>query len=356
MEAVKFNPNSGLLEAIRYFSDPIVCLETVSTAKWPKGPECPRCQSKRLSFLKTRLMWTCLDCRKQFSVKVGTIFEDSAIGLDKWLVAMWLVANCKNGVSSYEVARDLKVTQRTAWFMLHRIRYAMHHGTINKMTGTVEADETFIGGKARNMHFGKRAEKIRGRGPMGKAIVFGLLDRETGKVHTSVVGGRRKQHLHREIRQHVQAGSELHTDALKSYEGLAGFTHKVVDHAETYVDGNVHTNRLENFWSLLKRAIKGTYVSVEPFHLFRYLDEQSFRYNERELTDAQRFVKVLRGVAGKRLTYARVRGVTMNQEPQRDKVEAEEKQRKPKRPPGYRKFQKLLKQVVNAPPMRKQNS
>lgn len=297
------------MEAIRTFSDPKTCLYVVAGAKWgSRGPVCPQCDSKRLSFLKTRLMWKCLDCRKQFSVKVGTIFEDSPIGLDKWLCAMWLVANCKNGVSSYEIARDLKVTQTTAWFMLHRIRYAMHTGSINKMTGTVEADETFIGGKARNMHFGKRAEKIRGRGPMGKAIVFGLLDRETGKVRASVVGTRRKHHLHNEIRKNVAPGAELNTDALPSYNGLDEYTHKVVDHAEAYVDGTVHTNRLENFWSLLKRSIKGTYVSVEPFHLFRYLDEQSFRYNERKLTDAERFQKVLGCVSGKRLTYATVKG------------------------------------------------
>jgi transposase-like protein len=290
METVKFNENSGLMEAIRYFSDPMVCLEAVSKAKWPNGPECPRCQSKRLSFLKTRLMWTCLECRKQFSCKVGTIFEDSAIGLDKWLTAMWMLGNCKNGVSSYEVARALNVTQKTAWFMLQRIRFAQHHGTIDKVSGHVEADETFIGGKARNMHAGKRARVIRGRtGPEGKAVVFGLLDRETGKVRTSVVRTRRKGELQRCIRESVAPGSEVYTDALKSYDGLDEYAHKVIDHAEAYVDGNVHTNRLENFWFLLKRAIKGTYVSVEPFHLFRYLDEQSFRYNERHATDAQRF-------------------------------------------------------------------
>jgi transposase-like protein len=181
METVKLTENSGLMEAIRYFSDPMVCLEAVSKAKWPKGPECPRCESKRLSFVRTRLTWTCLDCRKQFSVKVGTIFEDSPIGLDKWLCAMWMLANCKNGVSSYEIARALQITQKTAWFMLHRIRYAQHHGSINKMTGTIEADETFIGGKARNMHAHKRAENIHGRGPEGKAIVFGLLDREPAR-------------------------------------------------------------------------------------------------------------------------------------------------------------------------------
>jgi len=304
MESVNLNSKSGLMEAIQFFSDPMVCLETVGKAKWPNGPECPKCGAKKLSFLKTRLMWTCLECRKQFSVKVGTIFEDSAVPLNKWLTAMWMVGNCKNGISSYEVGRDLQVTQRTAWFMLQRIRYAMHHGTINKMTGTVEADETFIGGKARFMHKAERARKIKGTGGMGKAIVFGLLDRETGTVHASVVGTRRKHHLHREIRENVAPGSELMTDALKSYDGLdSEYAHKVIDHAEAYVDGNVHTNRLENFWSLLKRSIKGTYVSVEPFHLFRYLDEQSFRFNERKATDQERFQQVLGAIAGKRLTW-----------------------------------------------------
>jgi len=294
---------TNLMAAIRYFSDPMVCINTVADVKWPNGPACLRCESKRLSFLQTRLMWKCLDCKKQFSVKVGTIFEDSPISLDKWLVAMWMLANCKNGISSYEIARDLKVTQKTAWFMLHRIRYAQHHGSIDKKTGTVEADETFIGGKARFMHKSKREEKIRGRGPEGKAIVFGLLERETGEVRTSVVDTRRKSHIHSEIRENVAPGSKLNTDALKSYEGLHEHIHKVIDHAEAYVDGTVHTNRLENFWSLLKRTIKGTYVSVEPFHLFRYLDEQSFRYNERNITDAERFALVPQSVVGKRLTW-----------------------------------------------------
>jgi transposase-like protein len=303
MENDKLSAHSGLMEAISHYSNPLTCIEEVASVKWPNGkPVCPRCESKRNSFLKTRLMWKCLDCKKQFSVKVGTIFEDSAVPLDKWLCAMWMLANCKNGVSSYEIAKALEVTQKTAWFMLHRIRYAQHTGNINKMTGTVEADETFLGGKARFMHADKRAEKIHGRGPTGKAIVFGLLERDTGKVRTSVVGTRRKHHLHTTTRENVEPKTALYTDALKSYDGLDEYTHKVVDHAETYVDGVVHTNRLENFWSLLKRSIKGTYVSLEPFHLFRYLDEQSFRYNERKATDQERFQKVLGSVAGKRLT------------------------------------------------------
>jgi transposase-like protein len=237
METVNSNLPSGLMNAARYYSDPLVCVKEVASVKWPKGePVCPRCGNKRHSFLKTRLMWKCLECRKQYSVKVGTIFEDSPVGLDKWLCAMWMLANCKNGVSSYEIARALGVTQKTAWFMLHRIRYAMHHGTINKMTGTIEADETFIGGKARFMHADKRAEKIHGRGPEGKTIVFGLLDRETGKVRTTVVSSRKKKHLQAEIRSNVTAGASLYTDALKSYNGLdSEYAHKVIDHAEAYV-------------------------------------------------------------------------------------------------------------------------
>jgi len=300
---------SGLQDAIEHFSDPQVCFEVAKEAKWgKKGPSCPACESKRLSFITTRYLWTCLDCRKQFSVKVGTIFEDSPIPLKKWFCAMWLIANCKNGISSYEVARALKVTQQTAWFMDHRIRYAMHHGTINKMSGTVEADETHIGGKARFMHKDRR-DKMRGRSNFGKAVVFGLLERKTGRVHTRVVPDRSAETLQGEVRLRVRKHANLVTDEHQSYEGLGSeYTHNVINHAESYVEGNVHTNRMENLWSLLKRSIKGTYVSVEPFHLFRYLDEQSFRYNERHLSDHERFEKVLGAISGKRLTYARVKG------------------------------------------------
>ena len=295
---------STLIEAIRYFSDPMVCLNTVAAVKWPHGPICPRCESKRLSFLTSRRMWKCLDCKKQFSVKVGTIFEDSPIGLDKWLAAMWMLANCKNGVSSYEIARAIRVTQKTAWFMLQRLRHAMHTGSIDKMTGEIEADETFIGGKARNMHTDKREQMIHGRGPEGKVAVFGLLERHTGKVRTSVVEARKKRGLQAKVRENVEPGAALYTDALKSYDGLdSEYADQAIDHAEAYVDGKVHTNRLENFWSLLKRAIKGTYVSVEAFHLFRYLDEESVRFNERKKNDGERFQEVLGSATGKRLTW-----------------------------------------------------
>ena len=236
-------------------------------------------------FLKSRRIWKCraTDCRKQFSVKVGTVLNESPIPIEKWLTAMWLVANCRNGVSSCEIARDLGLTQKTAWFMLHRIREAMQDKTATKLAGEVEVDESFIGGKSRNMHAKRRAEVITGTGGANKAIALGMVERG-GNVRTFAVPNRRKHELHGKIRQHVKAGSALFSEALKSYDGLAGeYQHAVVDHAVEYVRGNVHTNTMENFWSLVKRQLHGTYISVEPFHLFRYLDEQSFRYNGRKL-------------------------------------------------------------------------
>lgn len=317
METRNFNAKSGLMDAIRYFSDPMVCLETVRDAKWPDGPICPRCNEKKVSFIKTRMLWTCLSCRKQFSVKVGTIFEDSAVPLDKWMVAMWMLANCKNGISSYEVARAIKVTQRTAWFMLQRIRKAMQNGSLMKLGtdgGEVEVDETFIGGKARNMHKSKKtrvrmatdSKSLQGGG--GKTVVVGMLER--GKqVRAQVIPNRSAVHMQSAILANVQPGAEIMSDEFASGWRMDNvYDHKVVNHLEKYVDGKVHTNGMENFWSLLKRGLHGTYVSVEPFHLFRYVDEQAFRYNERKATDAERFATVLCSIGGKRLTYAQVRG------------------------------------------------
>jgi transposase-like protein len=298
-----------LLEAIRHFSALDACRDYFAAIRWPKGPVCPRCDSKSTALIPSRGLWRCKACKKQFSVKIGTIFEDSAIGLEKWLPALWLIVNCKNGISSHELARDLEVTQQTAWFMLHRIRVAMRTGSFSKpLGGEVEADETFIGAKARNMHVGKRRQKITGTGASGKVAVMGLLQRH-GEVRLKVVGNTRRKTLHGEIKEHVEPGSALFTDALKSYEGLdEGYVHQVIDHAEAYAKGNVHTNGLENFWSLLKRGLNGTYISVEPFHLFRYLDEQAFRFNHRTETDAERFNGALRNMVGRRLTYKEVTG------------------------------------------------
>ena len=309
------NAPKTLLEAIRYFSDLDVATEHVAKTRWPDGPVCPACGTldPKHYYLKTRRVWKCRACKKQFSVKVGTVFEDSPIGLDKWLPAMWMLANSKNGVSSHEMARSLGVTQKTAWFMLHRLRLAMQAGTIEKLSGQVEADETFIGGKARNMHKRKREQKIQGRGMSGKVAVMGLLERH-GEIRTKVVPDTKSRTLQVEVRENVEPGSEVHTDALKSYRGLdPEYVHNVVDHAERYVNGHVHTNGLENFWSLLKRGIRGTYVSVEPYHLFRYLDEEGFRFKEGEGKGADRFGKALGSVAGRRLTYSDLTGDGTNQ-------------------------------------------
>ena len=296
-----------LLEAVNYFTDQDNCLSYLAARRWPNGVVvCPRCGSTDVGFIASRRVWQCKTRHSlaQFSIKVGTIFEDSPLGLDKWLPALWMIGNDKNGISSWELHRALGVTQKTAWFMLHRIRLAMQDDlTGGKLGGEVEVDETFIGGKARNMHKDKRAEKIVGRGPGNKAIVAAVLERG-GKVRAKVIGTRRKGDLQKLVRENVEVGSSVYSDALKSYEGLGNdFTHQVIDHAQAYVDGQVHTNGMENFWSLLKRGINGTYVSVEPFHLFRYVDSEAFRFNTRKLTDGERFKEVAKGISGKRLTY-----------------------------------------------------
>lgn len=298
-----------LQEAIIYFSNPINCREYLVARRWPKGITCPRCGSQDVLFLEKYNRWHCRAKHDapQFTLKTGTIMEDSPIGLDKWLTAMWQIVNCKNGVSSYEVHRSIGITQKSAWFLDHRIRLALTMGSFNKLSGQIEADETFIGGKARNMHVSKRERRISGTGGKDKTAVMGILERG-GKIVTKVVPSTKKKALQSEIREHVLAGSAIFTDALKSYEGLDEFQHEVIDHAVAYVNGEVHTNGLENFWSLLKRGLKGTYVSVEPFHLFRYLDEQGFRYNNRKMTDADRLDIAARHIVGKRLTYEHLTG------------------------------------------------
>lgn len=300
-----------LIEAITYFGDLDNCIDYLANRRWPKGVKCPSCGRADVSYIPSRRLWQCKTRhpKAQFSVKTGTLIEDSPLGLDKWMPVMWMVANCKNGVSSWEIHRSLGVTQKTAWFMLHRIRLGMQDSFYgSKLGGEVEVDETFIGGKARNMHLSERQRRITGTGGKGKTAVIGLLERG-GKVRASVVPSRRKSVLQEQVRTHVAAGAALYSDALPSYSGLDEYAHQVVDHAMQYVDGRVHTNGLENFWSLLKRGISGTYVSVEPFHLFRYLDEQTFRFNNRAtsnnpMNDADRFSLLCSQIVGKRLTYA----------------------------------------------------
>jgi transposase-like protein len=302
-----------LQDAILYFADYDRCREFLIELRWPDGKvRCPQCGSEHVTYLANARVWTCYENhpRKKFSLKTGTVFEDSPLGLDKWLTALWLIVNCKNGISSCEVARDLGITQKSAWFMAHHLRLALHHGSFDHFSGEVEVDETFIGGKARNMHIAQRKRRITGTGVKDKIAVLGMLERG-GKVRTMVVEDRKKHTLQGEVHKHVLAGSALYTDELLSYDGLAGrYAHQVIDHAVKYVDGQVHTNGMENYWSLLKRGLAGTYVSVEPYHLFRYLDEQAYRFNIRkDMGDFDRFKFAASQIVGKRLTWKQVIGM-----------------------------------------------
>lgn len=330
MSDMKPEPKS-LQEAIVYFSNPDNCIDYLAIRRWPNGVVCPVCGSTKVSaFNPTRRTWKCGSHhpKREFSVKVGTIFEDSPISLDKWLTATWMLTNCKNGVSSYEIARDIKVTQKSAWFMLHRIRLAMQDDFFGSKLGSddggeVEVDETFIGGKARNMHKSRKLRIMQKRNEIpdykyaggpgnlpGKVAVMGVLDREQRKVRATVVPNVKRETLQNAILAQVTHGSRVYTDQAVAYNLLTNhYAHEVVNHLEGYVNGRVHTNGLENFWSLLKRGLKGTYVAVEPFHLFRYVDEQVFRFNNRKnLDDAGRFDMVVSQIVGKRITFAQLTG------------------------------------------------
>jgi transposase-like protein len=319
-----------LQQAIVYFGDPDRAFEYAKWLRWPDDKvNCPRCESEKVSFVNattkkggTRKLWFCNGCKKQFTLKVGTIFEDSPITLDKWMTAFWMICNCKNGISSYELHRSLGISQKSAWFMLHRIREAMKAGSFVKMggsnSGPIEVDETFVGGKIRNMHRSTVREKFKGVAYGGwsqKAIVMGMRDRETRQIRAKVVPNTNRETLQNEILNNVSKGSTVYTDQAQSYYKLGEqqFIHDTVNHLQEYVRGQVHTNGIENFWSLLKRGLKGTYVAVEPFHLDRYVAEQVFRFNNRAtkdnpLTDEDRFALAMMQAVGRRITYAQLMG------------------------------------------------
>lgn len=322
MDFPKLPTPETLQQAIELFADESRAHAYLVQMRWPEGRVvCQVCGKPDPLWLATQRRFKCRTKhpRQQFSAKVGTIFEDSPLPLKHWMLAVWMLSNCKNGVSSYEVARATGVTQKTAWFMLHRVRLAMqgeHGGTMGHDGAEVEIDETYIGGKARNMHPRKkrRLGARRGGAFAGKTVVMGLLERKTenkaSRVRTMTVPNVRKHQLVGRVEQHVVDGAKVYTDALMSYRNLGMYyEHKVIDHAEKYVDGQVHTNGLENYWSLLKRTIGGTYVSVEPFHLFRYLDEQAMRFNNRKERDGERFDSVLKAVTGRRVTFDQLTGV-----------------------------------------------
>ena len=312
-----------LQQAIQYFSDEQVCIDAVAAMRWLDGPRCPDCHgedAKNPYYLKTQKRWKCRSCRRQFSVKVNTIFEDSPIPLQKWLPALWLLISCKNGVSSWEIHRSLGVSQKTAWFMLHRLLLALKSGDMGTKLGgpesEVETDETFIGGKKRNMHNDKKLRYEQKGGPHGKTVVMGILDRDLRQVRAKIVPDVKRETLQAEVLKEVKFGSKVYTDDAVAYDDLRSrYVHEVVNKTESYVRGRVHVNGMENFWSLLKRGLNGTYIAVEPFHLERYIDEQIFRYNNRStkdnpLNDSDRFLLALSQVSNKRITYKELTGKT----------------------------------------------
>ncbi len=313
-----------LQEAILYFSKPENCRAYLVARRWPDGVICPRCKSKNVIFLEKYNRWHCREKHDapQFTLKTQTIFEDSPIGLDKWLTAMWMLCNCKNGISSWEIHRALKVTQKSAWFMLRRLRLALKedygYGPLTKIGGDgheIEVDETFVGGQKKNMHKDKKVRYEAQGGAQGKTIVQGILDRTARQVRAKVMPDVKRETLQAEVFKQVKYGSNVYTDDAVAYDnGLQRrFVHDFVNKTEAYVRGRVHVNGIENFWSLTKRTLRGTYVAVEPFHLDRYIDEQVFRFNNRgtkdnPLNDADRFDAAVRQIVGKRLTYTELTG------------------------------------------------
>lgn len=292
---------TSVIELIRHFDTEEKCAEYLAMKRWNGNPVCPKCGHDVCYTLKGKTKrYKCSDCREQFSVRVGTIFEASPIKLQTWFLAIYLVTAHKKGISSLQLARDLNVTQKTAWFMLHRIRYAMGMEPAQQLDGTVEVDETYVGGKDRNRHASKRKE---GYGGKGKAAVLGMLDRD-GDLIAKHVPDTEKKTLLPILHAAIAKGSTVCTDEFPAYTSLRRvYDHQTVKHsAEQYVRGAIHTNSIEGFWSLLKRGIVGIYHFTSEKHLQKYVDEFAYRYNSRTAHDSERFAEMVSTVQG-RLTY-----------------------------------------------------
>jgi transposase-like protein len=302
------------------------CKAYLVAHRWPDGVACPRCGNVNVHPHARAFHWQCTACAEaggyRFSVLVGTVFENTNIDLLRWFKVIHLMLTSKKGISALQVMRYMGFgSYKTAWYMCHRIRAAMVERDFQKLMGIVEVDETFVGGKLANMHKSKLAKLRETRkalyetGYMNKAIVMGMLDRKERRVRATVIPSVQRDVLQAEILKQISPCSKVYTDEAVGYDNLPAkiYAHEVVNHMQRYVDGKVHTNGIENFWSLLKRGLRGTYVAVEPFHLFRYVDEQVFRYNNRAtkdnpLTDSDRFDLAVSQIVNKRLTYAELTG------------------------------------------------
>lgn len=301
---------NSLIDFIREFPDDAACLRHLEQIRWADdaghvAPRCPHCDGAKAYSIESGKRYKCAACRKKFTVLVGTIFENTKIPLQKWFLAIYFACNDKKGVSSCQLAKNIGVTQKSAWFMLHRIREMLCDKAPELLEGEIETDETYIGGKEGWKHANKRTPNNRGRSTKTKTPVFGMVERESGHTRFVVVEDASGETLQAEIVPAVKPGSTIHSDEWIGYRGLSAlYQHEVIKHKEgEYVRGSVHTNTIENRWSHFRRTLTGTYHQVSRKHLSRYADESAFRLNTREMKEGERFDRTVAGCEG-RLTYA----------------------------------------------------